>query len=185
MMSHTTHYPSNQSNRPRGFSLVEVLIAILVLSIGLLGLAGMQLQGAEGTNSAYFRSQATVIANELAERLHVNHLAVDNNDYEAINLVNLQACDGSTPPPTRCASDQSGLADSCDPTQIAAFDTYSAACDIGERLPAGSLAVSCVDVDGTDPDSCTDGSSHLITVSWDEVDDGLAVPSSVVIKVLP
>lgn len=179
IIPHITHH------RPGGFSLLEVLIAILVLSIGLLGLAGMQLQGAEGTNSAYFRSQATLIANELAERLHVNRPAVDNSDYAATNIANSEDhCNNNVPNPW-CDSVGNALAESCNPTEMATFDIHSAACGIDERLPTGGLAIACADVDPTDGVDCTIGSPHLITVSWNEVDDGNAFSRSVVIRVLP
>lgn len=53
----------------RGFTLVEALIALLVLSFGLLGVAAMQLKAMQGAHVAYQRSLATVIASDANERL--------------------------------------------------------------------------------------------------------------------
>ncbi|SDM11789.1 type IV pilus assembly protein PilV [Modicisalibacter muralis] len=55
--------------RCQGFSLIEALIALLVLSIGLLGVAGMQLKALQGAHMAYQRSLANVIAIDAQERL--------------------------------------------------------------------------------------------------------------------
>ncbi|WP_412852259.1 type IV pilus modification protein PilV [Ectothiorhodospira shaposhnikovii] len=59
----------DRAGRHRGFSLTEVLVALLVLSIGLLGLAALQLNGLKGVHSAYQRTLAGVIAMDAGERL--------------------------------------------------------------------------------------------------------------------
>lgn len=56
----------------RGATLIEVLIALLVLSIGLLGMAGLQSQSIKVNHSAYYRSQATFLAYDIAERMRAN-----------------------------------------------------------------------------------------------------------------
>lgn len=58
-----------------GATLIEVLIAILVLSIGLLGLAGLQVTSIQSNYSAYYRSQATVLAYDYADRMRTNRTA--------------------------------------------------------------------------------------------------------------
>ncbi len=52
-----------------GFSLIEVLVSVVILSLGLLGVAGMQVLSLQSGHSAYQRSQATWVANDLADRL--------------------------------------------------------------------------------------------------------------------
>lgn len=56
----------------QGATLIEVLIAIIVLSIGLLGLAGLQATSIQSNYSAYYRSQATVLAYDYADRIRAN-----------------------------------------------------------------------------------------------------------------
>ncbi|MCG5509644.1 type IV pilus modification protein PilV [Ectothiorhodospira lacustris] len=58
-----------RTGRYGGFSLTEVLVALVVLSIGLLGLAALQLNGLKGAHSAYQRTLASVIAVDAGERL--------------------------------------------------------------------------------------------------------------------
>jgi type IV pilus assembly protein PilV len=53
----------------RGATLVEVMVAVLILSIGLLGVAGLQMVSLKSGHSAYQRSQATWLANDLTDRL--------------------------------------------------------------------------------------------------------------------
>ncbi len=60
------------ASRQRGVGLVEVLIAVLILAIGLLGLASMQTNGMRMTNGSMSRSQAVFLANDIAERARAN-----------------------------------------------------------------------------------------------------------------
>ncbi len=56
----------------RGFTLFEVLISMLVLSIGLLGIAGMQMLALRGNTSAYLRSEAILRAYDIIDRIRAN-----------------------------------------------------------------------------------------------------------------
>jgi len=58
--------------RQRGLSMVEILVAIVVLSIGLLGLAGLQANSLRTSQSALYRSQAATFAEDMAERMRAN-----------------------------------------------------------------------------------------------------------------
>ena len=64
----------NQSERSvmKGFTLLEVLIALFVLSIGLLGMAALQSIGLRSTHGAYLTSQAAVLAYDMADRIRAN-----------------------------------------------------------------------------------------------------------------
>ena len=64
-----THTPQN------GFTLLEVMIALLVLSIGLLGLAALQATTLKANHGAYQRTQATFIAYDMMDRLRANRTA--------------------------------------------------------------------------------------------------------------
>jgi type IV pilus assembly protein PilV len=69
------------SRRRRGFSLIEVLVALLVFSLGLLGVAALLMVSVRTNHSAYQRTQATHLAESIANRMRANSRAVWNGDY--------------------------------------------------------------------------------------------------------
>ena len=75
--------PAGHGRRaPSGFTLVEVLVALLVLSVGLLGFAGLQATSLRFNTSAYMRTQATNLAYDIADRMRANREAALNGDYD-------------------------------------------------------------------------------------------------------
>ncbi len=70
-------YPVSQ----RGTTLLEVLIALIVLSIGLLGLALLQVTSVQSNHSAYYRSQVTIFAHDLADRMRANRTEALGESY--------------------------------------------------------------------------------------------------------
>ena len=71
--------------KQRGFSMIEVLVTVLILAIGLLGLAGLQSTALRSNHSALLRSQATVLAYDIADRIRANRTAALDGDY-VVNL---------------------------------------------------------------------------------------------------
>ncbi|HEY5673447.1 MAG TPA: type IV pilus modification protein PilV [Malonomonas sp.] len=65
----------------RGFTLIEVLVALLILSVGLLGVAGMQISGMKGNHNAFLRSQAQQYAYEMLDMMRANRTAAINGGY--------------------------------------------------------------------------------------------------------
>lgn len=59
-------------NAHRGFSLIEVLVALLIMSIGLLGAAAIQLNALKYTDSSSMRTQASFIAYDMLDRIRAN-----------------------------------------------------------------------------------------------------------------
>ena len=66
----------------RGTTLIEVLVTIVLLAIGLLGLAGLQVSSVQSNHSAYHRSQATILAYDISDRMRGNRTAALNGDYD-------------------------------------------------------------------------------------------------------
>jgi type IV pilus assembly protein PilV len=66
----------------RGFTLIEVLVALVVLSIGLLGVAALQLSSLRMNGSAASRSQATLLAYDVADRMRANKAAALAGNYD-------------------------------------------------------------------------------------------------------
>jgi len=65
----------------RGFTLIEILVTVIVLSIGLLGLAGLQATALKFNSTAYQRSQATILAYDIAEQMRANAKAARCGAY--------------------------------------------------------------------------------------------------------
>ena len=76
-------------NFQRGVSLVEALVALVVMSIGMLGIAGLYIESVKANRSAFLRTQAVALAYDMADRIRANRLA--GNSY-ALAL-------GANPPP--------------------------------------------------------------------------------------
>jgi type IV pilus assembly protein PilV len=136
----------------KGFTLLEVLIALLVFSIGLLGLAGMQLQGLKYSHSSYLRSQANLLAYDILDRMRSNRAEADAGTYN-MSL-------GETFAATNCT----GLV-ACSSTQMAIFDKFEWKQALSQRLPKGDGSVSI-------PNASVIPQVVLITVQWrDDKDD--------------
>lgn len=73
----TTHTMSQA-----GFTLLEILVAIVVISIGLLGLAGLQASSLTNNQIAHYRSIATQQANDMGDRMRANLQGVANGNYD-------------------------------------------------------------------------------------------------------
>lgn len=71
--------PSAQ--RAAGFTLLEVLVATFILAIGLLGVASLQATSIRNNQSAYLRSQATILAYDIIERMRANSTLAKNGSY--------------------------------------------------------------------------------------------------------
>jgi type IV pilus modification protein PilV len=136
--------------------LLEVLIAALVLSAGLLGLAGLQIAGMKTTHNSYQVQQGTWIVHDLLERMRANRSGVVAGNY---NTSSFATC-GTAP---TCAN-----AANCTATETAAIDIYQIYCGAGGKssgirneLVNGALTVSCSAV------GCNNGGVR-IRLQWDE-----------------
>lgn len=105
--------------RQRGFYLIEALVAALILAIGLLSVAVLQIIGLKNTDSAALYSQATSLATEAIDRMRINRASALAGNYDiAIGA----APSGST---------------------IEATDLIGWKADMVGRLPSGDGAVDC------------------------------------------
>jgi len=80
-----TGYIKTVNRRQHGFSLIEVLIAVLILAIGLLGMAQMQANGMRSTHGAYLRTQATLLSGDILDSMRANLTAARRGDYNIDN----------------------------------------------------------------------------------------------------
>jgi type IV pilus assembly protein PilV len=145
-----------------GFSLIEILVAVLVVSIGLVGLAGMQLVGLKGNQQSFSKNQAAHHTQSLLERMRGNSEAVANGDYTIDTAATSLNC--SAGQPINC----NDAASNCTAAQIADYDIYQAFCGsqssssggIRGDLSSSQLKISCIG-------SCVTGDVS-IDISWNE-----------------
>lgn len=152
-----------------GFSLIEVLVAIVVLSIGVLGVVAVQTLGVRANHDALLRSQALALASDMVERMHANRPAVAAMAYADVDSAG-GAISCATPPSPYCEEQAAGPAEPCTPQQMAQHDQYVVFCGypassgraggVQDLLPGGRLRVECLDA------PCTALSRHRVTVSW-------------------
>jgi type IV pilus assembly protein PilV len=132
-----------------GFTLIEVLIAMLVLAVGLLGLAGLQAASLKNNQSAYNRSQATQLAYDLADRMRAN--VAGKTSYTAI------LPSSATPKATCLTTTGCSLAD------MATNDLYQWNLAVSTSLPNG---IGTLDIT---PKPCTTNIClYTITILWDD-----------------
>ena len=74
----------NRAGRMAGFSLIEVLAALVIFSIGLLGLAGLQFNALRGNQGAYESTVASLQAMDVADRLRANPVGVNAGAYDQL-----------------------------------------------------------------------------------------------------
>lgn len=125
--------------RAAGFSLLEVLIALVILSVGLLGIAAMLSTTLKSNDSAYMRSQATILAANIIDRMRANPQGAANGDYDI-------SMGAATPAPgsgTACT----GTSADCSAVILAKYDltqwlTTLASSSNGLPQGAGSVTTS-------------------------------------------
>src|SRR6185295_1538044 len=77
-----TFIKGSLARRSRGFTMIEVLVSLVVLSIGLLGVAALQLTSLRSNHSSAMRSQATFLAYDIIDRMRANRAAAIAGKYD-------------------------------------------------------------------------------------------------------
>lgn len=151
------------ANPPRnsGFSLIEVLIALVLFSMGLLGVAGLQVSGLRANHSSALRTQTTYLAYDMADRMRANIQGVNDGNYN-----NLSGDPG----------DPGCVSSSCTPALMAQTDLHEWNLANASNLPSGSGAV-CLDStpdDGTPASIACDGlgAAYAIKIWWSDDKSG-------------
>ena len=154
-MAHRFAYMTDQ----RGVGMVEILIALLVMSIGLLGYAGLQLRALNSTEEAHYRTQAIAIAQDLAERIAANPQSMAAYTT-AGNWAQL------SPVPGKPMGWDDCVLNPCTPDQMAQSDIFQVNWQSALLLPAGQAFAG----------QCAASQAVCVTVTWNETTPATCAP---------
>lgn len=175
----------------RGVGLIEILISLFVISIGLIGLVGLQFTVSTSNQDAYVKSQATIINESLADRIRINRQYQNRDDntlppidgtdnaYTTLNNYNFRAngdcnrsefecfCENVPNNIVNCR-DESGVdAQLCTAQQSAVFDAYEVSCmaaAVMDDMEVGVVALNAVP--GANGDVVPPNSTLTVYVAW-------------------
>lgn len=125
--------------RDDGFTLVEAMVALIVLSVGLLGIAALYVETLRANRTSLHRTEAVNLATDIADRMRSNRIPAD-----------AYACDSPCDPAT------GGNA-------IAIADLTDWVAQIQTQLPGGTVDVTYTAATATTP------AAYVVDIGWDEV----------------
>jgi type IV pilus assembly protein PilV len=143
--------------RCAGFTIVEVLVALVVLAVGMLGIAGLYVVTLQSGGTAIYRTQAVNLASDMADRIRANRtagVAYQNGPSGALSCVGAGAVD-------------------CTPAQLAADDLLQWNTELATTLPAASGTVAVA--------GAAAPFTYTITITWSE--PGQNTPSAYTMSV--
>ncbi|MDJ0793922.1 MAG: type IV pilus modification protein PilV [Woeseiaceae bacterium] len=150
----------------QGFSLVEVLIALIIMSVGMLGIAGLYVQSMQAGRTSMLRHHAVTLAGDVADRIRANPTA--GAAYAAATGTNNNCVAQST---------------NCNAAQMAANDIFVWQAQAASFLPVFGDSSQQVQITH---DATTNPQTYTIVVRWDEPTPDGAVPNyTVIIPVNP
>lgn len=149
-----------KTGRPQnGFTLIEILVTLFILAVGLLGLAGLTFEGMRNNQGAYLRTQASILAYDMADRMRANRVPAETGGYGGFSSANVT----STALPS-CASEATG----CVPNDQVSLDQIEWTRELqgtGNNMAMVPGGLGTISYD-------TGSGVYTITVQWDEASRG-------------
>jgi type IV pilus assembly protein PilV len=153
-----------------GFTLIEILVALLVVSVGLLGVATLQVRGQQFNQVAYFRTQAAFLAHDIMERMRINSDRIGDPITGNGDDGGYATMDDSPANPDdswNCPKDCDSTCDSMDsanvssPVALKTYDRERWCGRLQELLPAAEAQITW------------DGTKYDIFICWTNILDGI------------
>ena len=160
--------PPSRPLRLRGFMLVEVLVTVVIFTVGILGVIGLQTLALSSAHLSSLRSEATLLVSDMAERMRSN--------LGAVNAGAATTYDDATPGTNACRAIYATAVEAspvtCTPAELAADDLQDWLDQVQQRLPGGE-GIVCLDStpdDGTPGAEDCDGTgaAYAVKVWWTE-----------------
>lgn len=120
-------------SRQRGISLIEVMMSVLIFSVGLIGLASLMVMATRSNHAAYLRTQVVFLANSMAGRMSANPVGVWSGDYN-----------NTYPVSSSSAGCGSGAA--CNAADLATHDQILWSGQLQTFLPSPKATIACTGV---------------------------------------
>jgi type IV pilus assembly protein PilV len=143
-----------QHRSAKGFTLIEAMVALVVLSIGLLGVAGMQIVGLRANLSAASRTQASYLADDIIDRMRANNTAARGGLYNV--------APGATLPGTTTAE----LDVQAWVLELQTLPVGKGAIAVDPLTNIATVTIQWVDSRGTDTNLCGVNLANCVPVSF-------------------
>lgn len=133
------------SNRIKGFTLVEVLVALVILSVGLLSMATLVMISLQSSQGAYLRSQASLLTYDIVERMRANYTQATSTDAYVLT----KGASATSNPNCKTSG--------CGSSEQAQQDLYDWRKSLSDSIPGASATIARVD-----------DNEYTIEISWEE-----------------
>ncbi len=154
----STRFSFTASERVHGFTLIEVLIALIIMSVGMLGIAGLYVHSMQAGRTSLFRHHAVTLVGDIADRIRANPRAA--GAYAVPGGANNNCVDGGI---------------NCTPAAMAANDIFLWGLQAADTLPTGTIVIVF--------DNAPVPPTYQISVQWIEPEGGRTY--SITIPVFP
>lgn len=158
----------------RGLSLIETLVTIVVISIGMLGIAALYIESLKAGRTALLRTRAVALAADMADRIRTNQAGGETYDVgpDAVGVV----------PPNACADTADTPAQNCTPAELALHDIWQWKTLVGNTLDEELQRLGLPSATASiDRDPATVPVTYTITITWSEKDEPMSYRISVAI----
>ena len=142
----TSNHDAKGAFTQKGFTLLEVLISLVILAVGLLGLAGLQSVSVINNHGALLRSEASLLSYDILDRMRANReQAVTTSRY-------VSGFDDAASGYANCTA--------CAPAALVDHDLNQWKTDVGNQLPGGEAEIA--------REALPSGVIYVVTLRWDE-----------------